>query len=1119
MVSRARNFFPLPFPVLETRSRAAAERDRAQIMEKLSAEGRAIYDTVAKETALQNEKNQQEIKAMITQTVDAALARVVDSTVRSCVNKATADMQVYTDGVETTLQQSLDAMRVQLGLAASEDPDPLHRTSASDAEIGPDGHRSASITRRPGVGVSGPYIPPPARGNRPNHTLNSAPRSFDLDDTADNSSRNRMPKMDVPKFDGDHPKLWQIQCEDYFEMYNTAPHLWVRLASLQFSGPAAGWLSSVKHSIRKFTWHEFSQEVVRRFGRSQHQSLIRRLYRLVQTGSVAEYVHQFAELIDQLAAYEDKPDVLHYVTRFVDGLKPAVRVLVAVQLPEDLETAYTIACVQEEVTDGFSVNSSVSAYLPKRLVSSAGSSSRLTYERKMPEQSKVTEFSNNTDDKLTALKNYRRAKGLCFTCGERWARDHKCQATVQLHVVQEMVEFMHSSPESVPDSYEAVDYMELMHIAVDESSPTPPAHSIVLTCSVYGKSVVFLLDSGSSNSFISNKLAAQISGHVPLPRPRNVKVAGGGVLQCTHYIPNCQWLCGSWEFNTAFKILPLHSYDGIVGMDWLSTHSPQIVDWKQKWLAFQHHGAWICLQGQVTSEFACTVVELHLISEAAEISKPLPPEIAQLLQQFSQVFSEPDGLPPHRAVSHSIPLIAGARPVQIRPYRFAPELKNEIEKQVAEMLLSGVIRPSVSNFASPLIMVKKKDHTWRPCVDYRHLNALTIKSKYPLPVIDELLDELHGASWFSKLDLRAGYHQIRLTEGDEYKTAFHTHHGHYEFTVMAFGLTGAPATFQAEMNRTLASLLRKCVLVFFDDILIYSKTYEDHINHLSLVLQLLADNHWKVKLSKCAFAQQSVHYLGHVISAAGVATDETKIVAVKEWPQPTDVKQLRSFLGLAGYYRKFVQNYASISKPLTLLLQKNVPYIWTVDSQLAFDTLKNALVSAPVLALPDFSLPFVVETDACDNGIGAVLLQKEHPIAFVSKALGPRNKGLSTYEKEYMAILLAVEQWRCYLQHSEFLIRTDHASLQHLTDQRLHTPWQHKVFSKLMGLQYRIVYKKGVDNRVADALSRRPHTEDQVFAISCCQPLWLVTTVDAYHQDPVTLEKLQKTHSGSGKYA
>lgn len=426
------------------------------------------------------------------------------------------------------------------------------------------------------------------------------------------------------------------------------------------------------------------------------------------------------------------------------------------------------------------------------------------------------------------------------------------------------------------------------------------------------------------------------------------------------------------------------------------------------------------------------------------------------------------------------------------------------------MLQTGVIRPSNSNFASPLIMVKKKDHTWRPCVDYRHLNALTLKSKYPLPIIDELLDELHGAAWFSKLDLRARYHQIRLREGDEYKTAFHSHHGHFEFTVMAFGLTGAPATFQAEMNRTLAPALRRFALVFFDDIRVYSKTLSEHLIHLHQVLQLLHDNNWKIKLSKCEFGQQRTQYLGHVISAGGVATDDSKISALREWPIPIDVTQLRSFLGLAGYYRKYVRNYGSISKPLTDLLRKHSAFLWTSDTQLAFDTLKAALIDAPVLALPDFSLPFIVETDACETGIGVVLLQKEHPLAFVSKALGPRNRGLSTYEKEYMAILLSVEQWRSYLQHNEFIIRTDHASLAHLTDQRLHTPWQHKVFTKLMGLQYRIVYKKGVDNRVADALSHRPYPELELVAISRGQPAWILSILDAYQQAVQAQELLQR---------
>ena len=225
---------------------------------------------------------------------------------------------------------------------------------------------------------------------------------------------------------------------------------------------------------------------------------------------------------------------------------------------------------------------------------------------------------------------------------------------------------------------------------------------------------------------------------------------------------------------------------------------------------------------------------------------------------------------------------------------------------------------------------------------------------------------------------------------------------------------------------------------------------------------------------------------------------------------PLDAKQLRSVLGMTGFYRKYVKGYASISRPLTQLLHKNTPFIWTSECQLAFETLKSALITTPVLALPDFTCQFVVETDACDAGIGAVLLQKEHPLAFVSKALGPRNRGLSTYEKEYMAILLAVDQWRSYLQHDEFLIRTDHASLAHLTDQRLHTPWQHKVYTKLMGLQYKIVYKKGCENCVADALSRRPHPEMEISAISCCQPTWVLKIAEAYLQDDYAKSLLQQ---------
>ena len=264
-----------------------------------------------------------------------------------------------------------------------------------------------------------------------------------------------------------------------------------------------------------------------------------------------------------------------------------------------------------------------------------------------------------------------------------------------------------------------------------------------------------------------------------------------------------------------------------------------------------------------------------------------------------------------------------------------------------------------------------------------------------------------------------------------------------------------------------------------------------------------------MKLSKCSFAQTELVYLRHIISAQGVATDPSKVAIVQNWPTPSSAKEVRSFLGLAGYYRKFVQNFGAISKPLTSLLKKGVMFVWTTAQKTSFQALKTALTTAPVLALPDLQKLFVIETDASDKGVGAVLQQNGHPIAYVSKALGPKNQALSTYEKECLAILLAVDHWRAYLQHSEFTLKTDQKSLAHLDEQRLTTPWQHKALTKLLGLKYKICYKQGSENRAADALSRvtnSPHQE--LLAMSTLQSPWLQDLVDSYRHDPDTIKLL-----------
>jgi hypothetical protein len=449
------------------------------------------------------------------------------------------------------------------------------------------------------------------------------------------------------------------------------------------------------------------------------------------------------------------------------------------------------------------------------------------------------------------------------------------------------------------------------------------------------------------------------------------------------------------------------------------------------------------------------------------------PSMSQVLAKYPEIFDEPTQLPPKREIDHTISLKEGIEPVNVRPYRYAYFQKAEIEKQVQEMLNSGLIRPSTSPFSSPVLLVKKKDGSWRFCTDYRSLNAVTIKDRFPIPTVEDMLDELHGAAYFTKLDLRAGYHQVRVQPSYIHKTAFRTHNGHYEYLVMPFGLSNAPSTFQAIMNAIFRPHLRKFILVFFDDILIYSPTWEMHLHHVTQTLDILKQQQFYLKASKCAFGKQELEYLGHIVSHQGVKVDSNKIEAMVAWPQPANISELRGFLGLTGYYRKFVRNYGLIAWALTNLLKKG-QFSWNAEAEEAFQTLKKAMTTTPILAMPNFNDTFIVETDASGNGIGAVLQQQGKPIAFMSRALGVSKCSWSTYAKEMLAVVEAICVWRPYLLGQHFIIQTDQRSLKYLLEQRITTPEQQKWVAKLLGYDYEIQYRPGRENSAADALSRRP---------------------------------------------
>ncbi|KAJ9547279.1 hypothetical protein OSB04_019822 [Centaurea solstitialis] len=606
---------------------------------------------------------------------------------------------------------------------------------------------------------------------------------------------------------------------------------------------------------------------------------------------------------------------------------------------------------------------------------------------------------------------------------------------------------------------------------------------------VNSKPALVLFDTGATWSYVSRKFCRDFQIELGnLDSPQAIDVAAEEVQVVEHVYRGCSIEIFGVRFSINLIPIPMNGVDVVVGIDWMFPNRATTDVAGQFVRIHNPSGGDLVVYGKgrrVSTSF-CSIAKARryiqrgcagfLVYAMADQAKERKLSVAEVpvVSEFPDVFPEDlPGLPPDRQIEFGIDLVPGAAPIARAPYRLAPPELQELSEQLQELSGKGFIRPSSSPWGAPILFVKKKDGSHRMCIDYRGLNKVTIKNRYPLPRIDDLFDQLQGASWFSKIDLRSGYHQLKVKEADVHKTAFRTRYGHFEFLVMPFGLTNAPAAFMDLMNRVCRPMLDRSVIVFIDDILIYSKTKEEHVMHLREVLEVLRRERLYAKFSKCAFWLEEVQFLGHIINREGIKVDPAKIEAVMNWEIPKAPTEIRSFLGLAGYYRRFIQDFSKIAVPLTRLTKKSEPYAWGSEQQKAFDTLRQKLCEAPVLTLPEGVEDMAVYCDASRLGLGCVLMQRGRVIAYASRQLKPHEANYPTHDLELAAVVFALKLWRHYLYGVKCTIFSDHRSLRYFLEQPNLNMRQRRWLDVVKDYDCEILYHPGKANVVADALSRK----------------------------------------------
>ena len=898
----------------------------------------------------------------------------------------------------------------------------------------------------------------------------------------------------------------------------------VKVAPMYIEEDAKLWWRTKVEEIRAgrcvvANWDDFKRELRAQFyPENVWYNSRERITELRHTTSIREYVRQFSALILTV------PDMAEAdrVHSFVTGLKPWAKNEVLRRGVRDLGAAITAAESLEDFSES-NVKRKPNPFIEgenrttKWARGPYGNSDRRSQPHGNPERrgwyfgnaerrfgngggtrNNSNAWERNPGQQQTKPSGVDKGQGRntpslkCFLCSgpHRVAECPHRGALNALRAAQHEAntEESQEEEENGPAMMGALKFFATMKRQMDEQKKKRERGLMYVDMLIKGKLFKALVDTGATDNFMTDAVANRLGltverggGTMKTVNAQPTKVTG-----ITRDIP-CK--LGPWSGEIPFTIASMDDFDVVLGLDFLVDTRALPVPAAKCLLILGENPCVV----PVTMSLVCEKKVLSAMQfkkgvkrgEKSYLAIPLrsenqknneiPEPLTIVLRSYADVMPEklPPTLPPEREIDHEIELIPGTKPPAKAPYRMAPPELAELRKQLDELLEAGFIRPSKAPFGAPVLFQKKQDGSLRLCVDYRALNKVTVRNKYPIPLVADLFDQLGKAKYFSKLDLRSGYHQVRIAKGDEAKTTCVTRYGAFEFLVMPFGLTNAPATFCTLMNQVFHEYLDKFVVVYLDDIVVYSSTLKEHEQHLQLVFEKLRQNKLFVKREKCAFGQTTIKFLGHIVEEGRIRMDQDKVRAIQEWKTPTSLTELRSFLGLANYYRRFIMRYSEKVLPLTELLKKTHIWEWTSQCQEAFEGMKKMLSEDPVLAMPDMLKPFEVQTDASDFALGGVLMQEGHPIAFESRKLSETERRYTAHEKELLAVLHCLRTWRHYLLGSKFVVKTDNTAVSHFLTQPKLNPRQARWQEHLAEFDFHLEYKTGKSNSVADALSRR----------------------------------------------